>query len=404
MTPDWQELELDDALISVLKAAGLNKPAKVQQAALPAAMDDHDLLISSPTGTGKTLAFLLPVLQHMMDFPRKQPGAARALILAPTRELAEQIYQQAEMFRALTELSSVVVTGGVNYGSQLSRLEQSHDIVIATPGRLLDLLEAEQYELEAVEWLVIDEADRMLDMGFKGVVKDIALHARNRQHAILCSATIESDGVKAFSRTLLNEPELIEVTPPKRERGKIIEHAYLADTDDHKRQLLMALLKQHSGRSIVFARTRERVQALASFLQSQDVPVMFLRGDLPHAERQQKIIEFKRRDNAVLVATDVASRGLDIDDIKLVINYDLPKQADVYVHRIGRTARAGQKGLAISLVEAHDALLLGKIERYMEHRLDRRVIDGLKPQYKFPSTDKKRVKKKKQNKKTKKRR
>ena len=166
----------------------------------------------------------------------------------------------------------------------------------------------------------------------------------------------------------------------------------------------MAILKQHSGRSIVFARTRERVQALASFLQSQDVPVMFLRGDLPHAERQQKIIEFKRRDNAVLVATDVASRGLDIDDIKLVINYDLPKQADVYVHRIGRTARAGQKGLAISLVEAHDALLLGKIERYMEHRLDRRVIDGLKPQYKFPSTDKKRVKKKKQNKKTKKRR
>ncbi|HAR55332.1 MAG TPA: ATP-dependent RNA helicase SrmB, partial [Idiomarina baltica] len=245
---------------------------------------------------------------------------------------------------------------------------------------------------------------RMLDMGFKDVVKDIALHARNRQHAILCSATIESDGVKAFSRALLNEPELIEVTPPKRERGKIIEHAYLADTDDHKRQLLMALLKQHSGRSIVFARTRERVQALASFLQSQDVPVMFLRGDLPHAERQQKIIEFKRRDNAVLVATDVASRGLDIDDIKLVINYDLPKQADVYVHRIGRTARAGQKGLAISLVEAHDALLLGKIERYMEHRLDRRVIDGLKPQYKFPSTDKKRVKKKKQNKKTKKRR
>ena len=171
------------------------------------------------------------------------------------------------MFRALTELSSVVVTGGVNYGSQLSRLEQSHDSH-RNPRQAIRLI-SRAYELEAVEWLVIDEADRMLDMGFKGVVKDIALHARNRQHAILCSATIESDGVKAFSHTLLNEPELIEVTPPKRERGKIIEHAYLADTDDHKRQLLMALLKQHSGRSIVFARTRERVQALASFLQSK---------------------------------------------------------------------------------------------------------------------------------------
>lgn len=397
MVPDWEELELDDRLIGVLKAADLNKPAKVQQLSIPQALDGRDLLVSAPTGTGKTLAFLLPALQHLLDFPRKQPGPARILVLAPTRELAEQIHQQASLFSEATGLSSVVVTGGINYGSQLSQLEKSHDIVVATPGRLMDLLEAEQYNLESVEWLVIDEADRMLDMGFAATVKEMALQARHRQQSLLFSATLGSSGVIKFSKELLEEPEYIDVQPPKRERGKIVQWVHLADTDEHKRKLLTSTLKDFDGRQFVFVRTRERVEIVANFLRSEFTDtrkIVTLRGDMPQNERQQIINTLKENQNITLVATDVAARGLDIDDIALVVNYDLPKQADVYVHRIGRTARGGQKGTAISLVEAHDALLLGKIERYLDAQLDRRVIEGLRPQYKFPSTKKSKPKKK----------
>ncbi len=397
MVPDWEELELDDRLIGVLKAADLNKPAKVQQLSIPQALDGRDLLVSAPTGTGKTLAFLLPALQHLLDFPRKQPGPARILVLAPTRELAEQIHQQASLFSEATGLSSVVVTGGINYGSQLSELEKSHDIVVATPGRLMDLLEAEQYNLEGVEWLVIDEADRMLDMGFAATVKEMALQARHRQQSLLFSATLGSSGVIKFSKELLEDPEYIDVQPPKRERGKIVQWVHLADTDEHKRKLLVSSLKDFDGRQFVFVRTRERVEIVANFLRSEFTDtrkIVTLRGDMPQNERQQIINTLKENQNITLVATDVAARGLDIDDIALVVNYDLPKQADVYVHRIGRTARGGQKGTAISLVEAHDALLLGKIERYLDAQLDRRVIEGLRPQYKFPSTKKSKPKKK----------
>lgn len=397
MTPDWEAFDLDDRLIAVLRENELNKPAKVQQQSIPAALDGRDLLVSAPTGTGKTLGFLLPALQHLLDFPRQKPGAARVLILAPTRELAEQIHAQAAQFEAKTGLASVVVTGGINYGSQLSLLEKTHDILVATPGRLMDLLEAEQYNLEAIEWLIIDEADRMLDMGFAGSVKEMALQARHRQQSLLLSATLNSSGVIKFSRELLTDPEYIEVEPPKRERGKIIQWAHLADTDEHKRQLLTHLLKAQVGRQFVFVRTRERVELIANFLRSQlgtSRKIVTLRGDMPQNERQRIINELKQHTEITLVATDIAARGLDIDDIKVVINYDLPKQADVYLHRIGRTARGGQKGTAISLVEAHDALLLGRVERYLDTKLDRRVIEGLKPQYKFPSTEKARSKKK----------
>jgi ATP-dependent RNA helicase SrmB len=405
MTPDWEEFDLDDRLIAVLRDAQLNKPAKVQQQSIPAALDGRDLLVSAPTGTGKTLAFLLPALQHLLDFPRQQPGPARILVLAPTRELAEQIHQQAQQFESKTGLSSVVVTGGINYGSQLSLLEKTHDILVATPGRLKDLLEAEQYNLEGIEWLIIDEADRMLDMGFAATVKEMALQARHRQQSLLLSATLNSSGVIKFSRELLTEPEYIDVQPPKRERGKIVQWVHLADTDEHKRQLLMSTLKEHPGRQFVFVRTRERVELIANFLRSQfgtGRKIVTLRGDMPQSDRQRIMNELKQTTDITLVATDIAARGLDVDDITVVVNYDLPKQADVYLHRIGRTARGGQKGIAISLVEAHDALLLGRIERYLDAKLDRRTIQGLKPQYKFPSTEKARSKKKDKKKKDKK--
>ena len=398
MTPDWEQLELDDELIDVLRAAELNKPAKVQQAVIPAALEGHDLLVNSPTGTGKTLAFLLPALQHLLDFPRRHPGSARVLILAPTRELAQQIAEQADAFGETTELKTVLITGGVNYGSQHEALQANHDILVATPGRLLDLIGADQYELEKVEWLIIDEADRMLDMGFSSAVKHLVNEARNLQQTLLFSATLDSTGVQRFSGDIQKEPQAITIEPPKRERGKILQRWYQADTAEHKFKLLERLLGQYPGRRVIFVRTRERVEELASKLQSAGIKTMTLRGDMPQADRQRIIARMEKFSDSTLIATDVAARGLDIEDIELVVNYDMPKQADVYLHRIGRTGRAGKTGQAIALVEAHDAELLGRIERYTKTKIERRVIDDLRPQFKFPTPGKSKKKKAKKKK------
>ncbi|RZQ55348.1 ATP-dependent RNA helicase SrmB [Pseudidiomarina tainanensis] len=402
MTPDWEQLELDDELIDVLKAADINKPAKVQQAVIPAALDGQDLLVNSPTGTGKTLAFLLPAIQHLLDFPRRQPGSARILILAPTRELAQQIAEQADAFGETTELKTVLITGGVNYGSQHQQLQANHDILVATPGRLLDLIGADQYELENVEWLIIDEADRMLDMGFSSAVKQLVNEARHLKQTLLFSATLESAGVKRFSGEIQKEPQHITVEPPKRERGKILQRWYQADTAEHKFKLLERVLAENTGRRIIFVRTRERVEELSGKLQSAGIKTLTLRGDMPQSDRQRIIARMEKFEDSTLIATDVAARGIDVEDIELVVNFDLPKTADVYLHRIGRTGRAGKSGLAIALVEAHDAELLGRIERYQKAKLERRVFDDLRPQYKFPTpgkAKKKKAKKKEANKK-----
>ncbi|EKE87602.1 ATP-dependent RNA helicase SrmB [Idiomarina xiamenensis] len=395
MNPDWEDLDLDERLVGVLKQANLNKPSKVQQQSIPLALDGLDVMVSAPTGTGKTLAFLLPAIQHMLDYPRRQPGAARVLVLAPTRELAEQIATQAQAFEVATGLSCVLITGGINYGTQLDQLELAHDIVVATPGRLIDLIEAEQYELESVEWLIIDEADRMLDMGFSAAVQQLAAECRQRQQAMLLSATLNSPGVERFAQQLLKQPKRVDVDPPKREKGKIHQWLHIADTAEHKYALLHRLLNQHEGRRVVFVRTRERASQLANQLQRDGLKSFTLRGDMPQADRQAVVKKLKQQTDTILIATDVAARGLDIDDVTLVVNYDLPKQADVYLHRIGRTARAGKSGTAIALVEAHDALLLGRIERYLKEKIERRIIKDLRPQYKFPSTEKSKPKKSK---------
>jgi len=395
MTPDWESLELDDTLIEVLRETNLNKPAQVQQQVIPSALDGRDLLITSPTGTGKTLAFLLPALQHLLDYPRRDPGPARVLVLAPTRELAQQIAEQAQAFTPATGIKTVLITGGINYGTQHEWLAESHDILVATPGRLIDLLNAEQYELDHVEWLVIDEADRMLDMGFASSVQQIAEAAHALRQKILLSATLASIGVTKFADALLDDPEHVEVDPPKRERGKILQRMYQADTVNHKFALLVRALQEHPGRRVVFVRTRERVAELAGKLESQGIKTLTLRGDMPQSDRQKIIARMEKFQDSVLIATDVAARGLDIEEIVLVVNYDLPKQADVYLHRIGRTGRAGHTGVAISLVEAHDAQLLGRIERYQKEKVERRVFDDLRPQYKFPDTRKSKAKKKK---------
>lgn len=379
----FKQFDLDDELVAGTVKAGFKKPTSIQSLVLPEAMAGKDVLASAPTGTGKTAAFILPCAQHLLDYPRTKPGFPRVLILAPTRELATQIFQQAELLTEFTDIKIGLITGGVNYGSHKEILTQTTDMLIATPGRLMDYIDNEQFDARDIEILVLDEADRMLDMGFSDSINRIAGEARWRKQTLLLSATLAGAGIIRFSKDLLNEPVFVESDPSRKEKAKTHQWLHLADSKEHKLKLLCHILKQKDvKRAVVFANKRETVQMLAGVLQSEELSNAWLEGEMPQDKRNNAVSRVKTGKVNILIATDVAARGLDIDDITHVINFDMPRKADIYVHRIGRTGRAGKKGTAISLVEAHDMLSVGKIERFTEEILRRRVIDELRPAYK----------------------
>ncbi|WOH37311.1 ATP-dependent RNA helicase SrmB [Thalassotalea fonticola] len=379
----FKQFDLDDELVAGTVKAGFKKPTSIQNLVLPEAMAGKDVLASAPTGTGKTAAFILPCAQHLLDYPRTKPGFPRVLILAPTRELATQIFQQAELLTEFTDIKIGLITGGVNYGSHKEILTQTTDMLIATPGRLMDYIDNEQFDARDIEILVLDEADRMLDMGFSDSINRIAGEARWRKQTLLLSATLAGAGIIRFSKDLLNEPVFVESDPSRKEKAKTHQWLHLADSKEHKLKLLCHILKQKDvKRAVVFANKRETVQMLAGVLQSEELSNAWLEGEMPQDKRNNAVSRVKTGKVNILIATDVAARGLDIDDITHVINFDMPRKADIYVHRIGRTGRAGKKGTAISLVEAHDMLSVGKIERFTEEILRRRVIDELRPAYK----------------------
>lgn len=395
MNPDWHELELSEPLQHAVLELGHAKPTQVQYTSIPLILEGKDALITSPTGTGKTLAFVLPCLQYLLDFPRRAPGFARILILVPTRELAEQIGQVLEHLCSRVGLSHLVITGGVNYGSHLEAFEKNIDILVATPGRLIDYLAAEQFSAEHLELLVLDEGDKLLEMGFRGAVEQIISEAPVLKQKIFFSATAHHKALDVFAKQGLNDPIRVDIDPPKREKGKIHQWVHIIDDFEHKMAVLQHLLKSYPNRILVFVKKREKVHEVHQELSRQGFNAIFLEGDLPHDVRQRHIDGFRKARTRILVATDVAARGIDIPDVELVINFDMPVKADTYVHRIGRTGRAGNQGTAISLVEAHDAEHLGRIERYLKSGLDRRVIAELKPKFKFPDPKKKKKKKKK---------
>jgi ATP-dependent RNA helicase SrmB len=380
----FEELLLDERLLASLARMKHEKPTSIQQQTLPLAMEQRDILAHSPTGTGKTAAFILPTLQHLLDYPRRRKGFARALVLTPTRELAVQIHQYTSHLAYGTDLNIAVITGGQDYQKQKQILANNMDVLIATPGRLIEYLKQDQFELDALEILIIDEADRMLDMGFRKEVKDMATAALGRQQTMLFSATLDSNGgVQAFSEEILDDPVVVEAMPSRKEHAKIHQWLHLADSFEHKVKLLTHLLQQDDvTQSIVFVKTRERVAQLEGLLQSQGIQAAFLRGDMEQKERFRALSRLVKKEVNVLIATDVAARGLDVKDISHVFNFDLPRKADTYVHRIGRTGRAGAKGCAISLVEAHDMGVVAKIERFISQKLKRRAIEGLRPQNK----------------------
>ncbi|MDX7993119.1 ATP-dependent RNA helicase SrmB [Xenorhabdus littoralis] len=386
---NFSEFELDESLLDALNDKGYEHPTAIQAAAIPAAMDGRDVLGSAPTGTGKTAAYLLPAIQHLLDFPRKKSGPPRILILTPTRELAMQVADQAKEFAAHTHLDIATITGGVAYMNHAEVFSENQDIVVATTGRLLQYIKEENFDCRAVETLILDEADRMLDMGFANDVETIAGETRWRKQTLLFSATLEGESIRDFAERLLTDPVEINADPSRRERKKIQQFYYRADTLEHKTALLCNLLQQPDvTKSIVFVRKRERVRELVDCLSQAGIQAAFLEGEMVQVKRTDAIRRLNDGKVKVLVATDVASRGLDIENISHVFNFDLPRTADVYLHRIGRTARAGRKGTAIALIESHDYPLLGKISRYLSEPLKIRVVDELRPQTKAPSEKK----------------
>lgn len=381
---NFSDLELDPVIIQAVEALNYQRPTVIQELAIPPALDGKDILASAATGTGKTAAFALPAVQHLLDFPRSpRQSGVRILILSPTRELAEQTYKVVKNIAEFAELSTAIITGGINYGKHKSISDGAVDLLVATPGRLLEYIDNETFDCRDIEWLVLDEADRMLDMGFTSMMERISDEAFNRKQTLLFSATLESPGVARFSRTVLKDPVEISAQSPRREKAKIHQWIHLADDRQHKMSLLLHWMQQEeTAKVVVFVKTRERVDELSGQLISLGIQCCWLQGEMPQDKRQKAIKAFTTGFKNVLVATDVAARGLDVADVTHVINFDMPRTSDVYLHRIGRTGRAGKKGTAISLVEAHDMPVLAKIERFVGEKLARRVVEGLAPKHK----------------------
>lgn len=399
---NFEALELDDALLAAISEMAYKRPTGIQQAVIPDAMEGRDILACAPTGTGKTAAFLLPICQYLLDYPNKHKQSARALILVPTRELAYQVAEQATNISKHTELSCGVITGGINYGTDKATLEKRVDILVATPGRLLEHIQNESFDLRDIESLVLDEADRMLDMGFGTVVNQIANEAKWRKQSMLFSATLASRGVRSFAQDFLKDPAEHNTSATRSEKAKTIQWYHLCDDLSHKNALLEYHLTHNIESCVVFVKTRERLHTLKDKLFAKGYNIAYLQGEMPQDKRLAALKQFTDGDVKILLATDVAARGIDVPNVSHVINYDMPRGADVYLHRIGRTGRAGAKGIAISLIEAHDFVWIGKVARYTKESFKARVVDQLKPKNKAPTLVKKKKPKKVKVKKSKK--
>nr|WP_155677833.1 ATP-dependent RNA helicase SrmB [Aliivibrio fischeri] len=395
----FADLDLSPNLLRALEEIDYQRPTQVQAMTIPEALEGKDILASAPTGTGKSAAFLLPALQHLDDFPRREPGPARILILTPTRELAIQVADEARQLAKYTRHKVFTITGGISYQDHADILATTQDIVVATPGRLMEYIEAERFDCRAIETLILDEADRMLDMGFGPVVDRLSKECRWRKQTFLFSATLEGRGVEGFTADLLNEPAEINAEPSRRERKKITQWYHRADNMTHKIDLLKNILTEQAERSIVFVKTRERLAELRGHLETAKIPCAWIQGEMAQESRNNVISRFRDGTVNVLIATDVAARGIDLPDVSHVINFDMPRTADVYLHRIGRTARAGKKGNAVSLIEAHDQPMMERVGRYIKEDdiIKERFIEGLKPKHKkpvFKNKQKKNAKKK----------
>ena len=375
----FSELGLAAPIVEALTAAGYEHPTSVQAQSIPAAVEGHDLLVSSQTGSGKTAAFMLPGLQKLMaDSPISGRGP-RILVLTPTRELALQVNKAAMTYgRGLRKLRTLCVVGGSPYAQQLRMLERPVDIVVATPGRLLDHLQSGRIDFGRLEMLVLDEADRMLDMGFVEDIETIVARTPDTRQTVLFSATL--DGVVGqLARRLTRDAKRIDVAAPARET-RIEQRLMFADDLGHKNRLLDALLRDTElNQAVVFASTRRSTEDIAQLLSDSGFAVSALHGDMHQGQRNRTLQGLRDGRTQVLVATDVAARGIDVAGISHVINFDSPRNAEDYVHRIGRTGRAGRTGIAVTLFNHSEAHRVRDIERYTGKPIEVSTIPGLEP-------------------------
>jgi ATP-dependent RNA helicase RhlE len=377
----FSSLGLAEPLLRAVTEHGYTTPTPIQLQAIPAVLNGGDLLAGAQTGTGKTAGFVLPMLQRLTLSSLAKPSTmkiVRALILTPTRELAAQVEESVRVYGKYTKLTSTVIFGGVGINPQISQLRRGVDIVVATPGRLLDLHQQRAINLSHVEILVLDEADRMLDMGFIHDIKRVLKLLPAARQNLLFSATFSND-IKTLADSLLNNPALIEVARRNSTVEAITQKVHPVDRDK-KRQLLSHLIKtQNWHQVLVFTRTKHGANRLAELLIKDGITALVIHGNKSQGARTKALAEFKSGDLQVLVATDIAARGIDIDQLPHVVNYDLPNVPEDYVHRIGRTGRAGASGEAISLVCIDEAAFLHAIERMIKREIPVEVIAGFEP-------------------------
>ena len=373
----FSSLALDKSLTDAVKALGYESPTPIQQRAIPAILANKDIMAGAQTGTGKTAAFALPILQRLGEnIPAERP--IRALVLTPTRELAQQVYKSFVSYAENTELNIALAYGGVSIKPQIAALEKGADILIATPGRLLDHIINGSVLLIHLETIVFDEADRMLDMGFKDEIDRILNRLPPKRQTLLFSATFD-DAIFKLSKTLLNDPELIEVGERNTAAAKVEQIVYTVDSD-RKRELTSFLIGSKNWQQVlIFTRTKQGADDLAKEMSKDGIKTQSIHGDKSQGARDKALAEFKAGKTRALVATDVAARGIDIVDLRYVINYELPYIAEDYIHRIGRTGRAGNDGLAISLMSPSEAWLLEAVEKVLDARLMQQWLPGYEP-------------------------
>lgn len=374
----FQSLGLNDNILRAVNECGYTTPTPIQQQAIPIVMEGHDLLAAAQTGTGKTAGFTLPLLHKLSSQKTDGKPVVRALILTPTRELAAQVEDNLNTYAKYTGLKSLVIFGGVGINPQINALRRGVDILVATPGRLLDHSRQGTVDLSEIDVLILDEADRMLDMGFIHDIKKVMKLIPTQRQTLLFSATFSKD-IKALAQQFMQQPKLVEVARQNAAADTIEQRVYPVDKK-RKRELLSYLIGSKNWRQVlVFTRTKHGANRLATQLTDDGLPAMAIHGNKSQGARTKALAQFKAGKLRVLVATDIAARGIDIDELPHVINFELPQVAEDYVHRIGRTGRAGSEGEAASLVCVDEHKLLRDIEKLTKNEIPKEVVPGFEP-------------------------
>lgn len=381
----FTSLGLSAPILEAVAEQGYDTPTPIQAQAIPAVLDGRDLMAAAQTGTGKTAGFTLPLLQRLSQGNRAQANQARALILTPTRELAAQVGESVTTYGKHLPLRSSVVFGGVKINPQMIKLRKGVDILVATPGRLLDLYNQNAVRFKHLEVLVLDEADRMLDMGFIHDIRKILSYLPARRQNLMFSATFSND-IRKLARGFVHDPVEISVSP-RNTTVETVEHWICPVDKKQKSALLRHLIQRDNWRQVlVFSRTKHGANRLTRYLENEGINAAAIHGNKSQGARTKALANFKNNTIQVLVATDIAARGLDIDQLPQVVNFDLPNVAEDYVHRIGRTGRAGSRGQAISLVSADEFKQLADIECLIKQLLTRKLIDGFEPVHDLPES------------------